>query len=111
MFGSMRSAAGVKLALCAAVLLSVVASFGLHPEPGAPRITGPSGSVAAAGTSRASSHTCLACLTCGAAVATPIGGVIMSSTGSARSLQSPATNPLARLAGRNLAGRSPPDRS
>lgn len=107
----MRSAKGVRFALGAAVLLSIVASFGLHPEPADPAAASATGSFAARDADRAALHGCVACLTCGAALVAPIGGVVAAITRSVPALSCLAADPVTRLSGRSPAGRAPPARS
>lgn len=105
-----RTSLIVRLALCAAALIAIGTSFGLHPEPGeafAAASAAFSHSVAPE-----SNHGCVACLNHGVAVASPLAGLLLA--GSAWKPASPPVDPLSRgrLAAADLPGRSPPfDRS
>jgi hypothetical protein len=98
----------VRLALGAAVCLSIAASFGLHPEPvGAPgRTSGPE--VAAEASTPSTAHGCIACMSGGTIVLWPGAPVVLSATPCVLAAVSPAPLLLSRLAGRDRSGRSPP---
>jgi hypothetical protein len=110
MLRKIRTMPAVRLALALAVLLAVGASFGLHPEPGsqsAPSAVGGITKVRAA----AAPHDCLACLTHGAAIAAPLAGIVLEADSTSPAGPSGGSIPPARLARRDLSGRSPPARS
>lgn len=110
MLRRMRTAPAARLALCAAALLTVVASFGLHPEPGEAFAT-PSAAFAKSAAPQ-SAHGCIACLNHGLALTSPFSGLLPSAA--APKPASPPADPLShgRLAAADLPGRSPPfDRS
>ncbi|HEY2517814.1 MAG TPA: hypothetical protein VGO79_09810 [Thermoanaerobaculia bacterium] len=100
----------MRLALCAAALIAIGTSFGLHPEPGE---AFPAPSVAfARAAALESNHGCVACLNHGVVVASPLIGLLPS--GAAWKPAPPPVDPLShgRLAAADLPGRSPPfDRS
>jgi|KBSSwiStaDraftv2_1062776.scaffolds.fasta_scaffold31566_5 hypothetical protein len=105
-----RTSPAARLALCAAALIAIGTSFGLHPEPGE------AFPAANAAFSRSiapeSNHGCVACLNHGVAVASPLVGLLLA--GSAWKPAPPPVEPLSRgrLAAADLPGRSPPsDRS
>ena len=110
MFRRLRTAPCVRAALLAAGALAVLASFGLHPE-----LLGDDRLAAHRGLSSAHAdkapHACPACLTHGAALAPPLSQlparVVIFAPGSPPA----GVLPPGRLAGRDLSGRSPPDRS
>jgi hypothetical protein len=111
MLRRIRTAPAVRLALCAAALLAIAASFGLHPEPGEVFATS-SAVFAKSAAAPQSQHGCVACLNHGLALTSPLSGLLPS--GSAWTPASPPADPLlrGRLAGTDLPGRSPPfDRS
>ncbi len=110
MLGRIRIARVVRLALVAAVLLSIASSFGLHPEPLAANPASPVTDLSAL-RSPGVAHGCLACLTHGAAIVSPLAAVPTV----ARPLR---PFPLvresdwrSRLDACRLPGRSPPARS
>ncbi|MGH9369026.1 MAG: hypothetical protein ACRD3M_15280 [Thermoanaerobaculia bacterium] len=107
----MRAAPAVKLALCIAALLSIGAAFGIHREP----IVNGALEAAASGLSAvrtvSAPHGCFACLTHGAALASPRSGIAFTSAASAPGSLFADPVPGGRLAGRDLSGRSPPARS
>jgi hypothetical protein len=95
--------------LCVAVLLAVGTAFGLHPEPaglGSPAVEKHFASSASADSSGA--HTCLACLTCAAALVPPLGGIVLASVLSIPATAAEEPGARGRQSGRNLSGRSPP---
>ena len=111
MLRRIRTAPVVRLALCAAALLAIVASFGLHPEPGEAFATS-SAAFATSAAPQQSPHGCVACLNHGLALASPLSGLLPS--GSAWTPAPFPADPIrhGRLAGTDLPGRSPPfDRS
>jgi hypothetical protein len=101
-----RTAPAVRLALCAAALIAIGASFGLHPEPG--EAFGASSTAFARSAAPESSHGCMACLNHGMALASPVSGLLAS--GSAWTPAPPAADPTShgRLSASDLPGRSPP---
>lgn len=98
----------VRVALGAALCLSIAASFGLHPEPvAAPgRLSGPE--IASRASAPSAAHGCVACVSGGTIVLWPGAPVVLSATPCVRAVVSTAPLLLSRLAGRDLSGRSPP---
>ena len=83
------------------------ASFGLHPEP-ASSLAAPRSAVFVRFQAAEAAHGCLACLTHGAALASPPSAVLLAGLffePASVSLESPSRG---RLAGTELPGRSPP---
>jgi hypothetical protein len=112
MIRSMRSSPSARAVLCVAVLLAVGTAFGLHPEPaglGSPAVEKHFASSASADSSGA--HTCLACLTCAAALVPPLGGIVLASVLSIPAAAVADSAAPGRLPGRDLPGRSPPSAS
>jgi hypothetical protein len=110
MLRRLRTAPAVRLALCAAAVIAIGASFGLHPEPG--EAFGASATAFAKSSSPESNHGCMACLNHGQALTSPLSDLLAS--GSAWTPAPPPADPtsLGRLAAADLPGRSPPfDRS
>jgi len=106
MLRRLRRSRGTHVLLGLAALLTIGAAFGLHPEPGGASPVLPDGiSQAAAATA---SHGCLACLTHGAALASPFSGLHLAAAPAAPAPLVPETLLAGRLAGRDLSGRSPP---
>jgi hypothetical protein len=108
MLSRTRTSTTARVALWTALCLSILASFGMHPEPPAEssRLAGPE--IAAAKSAAAAAHECIACVSGGSALLSTRGAVVLDSI-----LCSAATLPSApllfpRLAGRDLSGRSPP---
>ena len=103
-----RSSTLARVALCAALCLSILASFGMHPEPAAEsgRFAGPE--LAAAESAAASTHGCLACVSGGSALLGARGAVVLESTLCSAAALPSAQLLFPRLAGRDLSGRSPP---
>jgi len=101
-----RTAPAVRLALCAAALIAIGASFGLHPEPGDP--FGAASTAFARSTAPESNHGCKACLNHGLALTSTLFGLLAS--GSAWTPSPPSADPAShgRLAAADLPGRSPP---
>jgi hypothetical protein len=96
----------VRLALCAAALIAIGTSFGLHPEPGE---AFPAASAELARSiAPESNHGCVACLNHGVAVTSPLAALLPA--GSAWKPAPPPVDPLShgRLAASDLPGRSPP---
>jgi hypothetical protein len=111
MLRRMRTAPVARLALCAAGFLAIAASFGLHPEP-AGNFGSPQGAAWARFATQEATHGCVACLSNGAALASPAFAIPL--IGSASEPASLVLDPVShgRPAGRDLPGRSPPlDRS
>jgi hypothetical protein len=98
----------VRMALGAALCLSIAASFGLHPEPvGAPgRLSG--AELLANPCAPSAAHGCIACMSGGTIVLWPGAPVVLSATPCVRAVVSTVPHLLSRLAGRDLSGRSPP---
>jgi len=111
MFRWVRCASVVRLALGVAVLASIAAGFGLHPEPADSGIAPAGAGIAAKAAIPPVSHGCLACLTCGAAIVRPLAAVILCSAASVPAQFSVDSDLSSRPAGRDLSGRSPPSRS
>jgi len=106
MLRRLRAARSARLALTIAAFLAIGGSFGLHPEPAAGAV--PSGAGISKITDVAAPHGCLACMTHGAALVSPLFGILLASAPS-----TPLTALLdrvgpSRLPGRDLSGRSPP---
>ena len=97
-----------RIALGAALCLSIAASFGLHPEPagaqgrlsGVELVANPSAPSAA--------HGCVACMSGGSVVLWPGAPVVLSATPCLPAVAPAAPLLLSRLPGRDLSGRSPP---
>lgn len=101
-----RTSPAVRLALCAAVLLTVGASFGLHPEPG--HGFGSNTTAIAKAAAPQGTHSCVACLNHGVALASPFSGLFVSGSVWEPSSLLVDLLPHGRLAGTELPGRSPP---
>lgn len=97
-----------RVALGAALCLSVAASFGLHPEPAGAsgRLAGPE--LVAQVCAPAAAHGCVACVSGGTIVLWPGTPVVLAAAPCVRAVVSAAPLLLSRLAGRDLSGRSPP---
>ena len=97
-----------RIALGAALCLSIAASFGLHPEPAAQtgRLAG--SELVAQASPPSAAHGCIACVSGGSIVLWPGAPVVLTATPCVRTLVSTVPLLLSRLAGRNLSGRSPP---
>jgi len=97
-----------RIALGAALCLSIAASFGLHPEPaGAPgRLSGVE--LVANPSAPSAAHGCIACMSGGSVVLWPGAPVILSATPCVPGVAPAAPLLLSRLPGRDLSGRSPP---
>lgn len=101
----------VHAALALAALLTVGASFGLHPEPGSSARNPPAADGISVATAPASTHACLACLAHGAALASPASVLVAAARIQAVRLLPLDSNPVSRLESRRLTGRSPPSAS
>jgi hypothetical protein len=103
MFRWVRCASVVRVALGVAVLASIAAGFGLHPEPADSGIAPAGAGIAAKAAIPPVSHGCLACLTCGAAIVRPLAAVILCRAGGPRPLRPFSSFPLVavREAARN----------
>jgi hypothetical protein len=103
----MRTAPVVRIALCVAGFLAIGASFGLHPEP-AGNFGSPPGVAWAKVRTQEATHGCVACLSHGAALASPSFAILL--LGSASEPASLVLDPVShgRPSGRDLPGRSPP---
>lgn len=110
MLRRMKRAPTVRAALLTGAVLALVASFGLHPEPLDADRVGAHRGLASAHTDEAR-HACPACLTHGAALATRPAELPSASLAEAPSYCRTAPRFVGRLAGRDLAGRSPPARA
>lgn len=111
MFGRLRCSSPARLALCLASLLAVAGAFGLHPEQplrAAPAADSPEISGTAV---PAAAHACPACLAHVAGAVRPFAGFVPVPAASQPPSRAEAPPFLDRLAGRELSGRSPPDRS
>ena len=107
MLRRIRVLRAAQLALVVAALLAVGGSFGLHPEPSAARVPAAGGEISTI-PDVAAPHGCLACMTHGAALVSPLFGILLAGAPSA-----PLTTLLDRVGpacrlGRDLPGRSPP---
>jgi hypothetical protein len=100
-----------RVALGAALCLSITASFGLHPEPAgvSGRFAGPE--IAATASVPTAAHVCIACVSGGSVLLWPGAEVVLAATPCAPAILSAAPLLLSRLAGRDLSGRSPPSHS
>lgn len=110
MLRRLRTSRAVRLALCAAALLSIAASFGLHPEPGDGLASRAASLASAADPQRA--HGCVACLNHGLALTSSFS--VLLASGLAWTPASPSLDPLphGRLVWADSPGRAPPfDRS
>ena len=107
MLRRIRNAPVVRLALAVAVLLAIGTAFGLHPEPPS-QARASDGSGISKARSAAAPHDCQACLTHGAAVASPIAGFVPEAAPTSAAALSDGSLPHARLTCRDLSGRSPP---
>jgi len=98
-----------RIALGAALCLSIAASFGLHPEPaGDPGRLSGAALVATPPNATSSAHGCIACMSGGTVVLWPGAPVVLSATPCVPAVLSTAPLLLSRLPGRDLSGRSPP---
>ena len=100
-----------RVALGAALCLSIAASFGLHPEPAGVRgrLAGPE--ISATATAPAPAHGCIACMSGGTLVLWPALAVVLTATPCAPAPSCSEPLQQFRLAGRDLSGRSPPAHS
>lgn len=106
MIRRLRISSPARAALCAAVLLSLVAAFGLHPEPADPCSgVGPRFARKALHTSPL--HDCVACLHAGSAIVA-LEAMLARSTDSAPASIPKAYAPPSADPPRGLTGRSPP---
>ncbi|HTR01852.1 MAG TPA: hypothetical protein VMN82_01555 [Thermoanaerobaculia bacterium] len=107
MIDRLRSAAPARAALCAAALLSIAASFGLHPEPAGGLAPASATGIASSVGLAAPSHGCIACLSGGSAL---VATASLLSPGTESVAVSPAAMyaPPARFAVRLAEGRAPP---
>jgi hypothetical protein len=105
----LRRSPAVHLALAFAALLTVGASFGLHPEP-VSFSAAPAGLEISPDGAASAAHGCFACLVHSAAVAWSAAGVLPSGAAERYVAPPPEVPPPGRLAGRDLSGRSPPVR-
>lgn len=107
MLRRVRTSAPVRAALCAAALLSVMAGFGLHPEP-----SGPAPAARAELTATASltppAHECPACLNAASALVAAPSNLAPLSVLACRTELHLAPFPPARLAAGAAPGRAPP---
>lgn len=110
MFRRMKTASPARAVLLAAAALAVLASFGLHPEPLSKDQLFTHRGLASAHADRAP-HACPACLTHGAALAPPSSELPARAAIAVSGPPPLEILPPGRLAGRDLSGRSPPDRS
>lgn len=110
MLRRLRSASRTRLALCLASFLAVAGAFGLHPEQSLRAAEATDGPEISRAVAQAPLHSCPACLAHGAGLVQPFGGFALPAV--SEPAASPQTPLLCdRLAGRNLSGRSPPERS
>lgn len=98
----------VRAALCVAALLSVVAAFGLHPEPAGPVAPAGASSLAEKPSPQGAAHDCLACLNGGTAVLAALSGLVPVAADPIAATNARACDPPARLDTGSLSGRSPP---
>ncbi len=108
MIGRIRNSAPVRAALCAAALLSLIAAFGLHPEPdGGSNV--PAGARFAERSSLAApAHDCIACLKAASALASAPSVLAPASAASVAAAPRAADAPPVRPACGELPGRAPP---
>lgn len=106
MIRRLRISPPARVALCAAVLLSLVAAFGLHPEPADP-CSGVGARFARTALHTSISHDCVACLHAGSAIVA-LRAVLDLSTDSAAAPAPKRYVPPSADVLRGLTGRSPP---
>jgi hypothetical protein len=111
MLRRLRSSSPARLALCLASFLAVAGAFGLHPEQPLRASDAPEASEISRVATQAVPHACPACLAHGAGLLLPLGGFALVPAVSAPAARAEAPSLFDRLAGRDLSGRSPPDRS
>ena len=109
MLRRIRRSPAIFLALALTAALTVGTSVGLHPEPSSALASGVDGISAVTGDAPA--HGCLACLVHGAAVGWSASALPTVGPTEALLVLPDAASPAGRLAGRDLSGRSPPERS
>ncbi|HTY42163.1 MAG TPA: hypothetical protein VMH79_09855 [Thermoanaerobaculia bacterium] len=107
MIDRLRSAAPARAALCAAALLSIAASFGLHPEPAGGFAPAPAPGIASSVSLAAPSHGCIACLSGGSALVA-IASLLAPATESVPVSVAAPYAPPARFWARLASGRAPP---
>jgi hypothetical protein len=110
MLRHLRSAGSVRLAVGVAVFAAILGAAGLHPEP-ALGFTADSTLGLIHSATPTASHGCLACLTHGAALASPISGIVAPGAPATPDLPPAVSDGYARIVPRDLAGRSPPSNS
>ncbi|HEY7574702.1 MAG TPA: hypothetical protein VIB08_06025 [Thermoanaerobaculia bacterium] len=110
MLERLKASRAVRTALVAAAILSIVGAFGLHPEPFA---VGPSGSLPGVSALKVSgaTHACLACLTHGVALASPLSGIVADLSDPGVLLPGSEIALRSLLSAGRRSGRSPPARS
>jgi hypothetical protein len=106
MIRRLRHSPPARAVLGAAVLLSLVAAFGLHPEPADP-CSGVGPRFARTALHTAVSHDCVACLHAGSAIAASRTMLVCSTDSAAASISKPYGSPSSEVP-LGLKGRSPP---
>ncbi|HTO75997.1 MAG TPA: hypothetical protein VMQ61_07965 [Thermoanaerobaculia bacterium] len=110
MLRRLRRARGSHVLLGLAVLLTIGAAFGMHPEPGGASPALPDDGISKT-RDATSSLACLACLTHGAVLAPRFSGLHLAAAPAGPAPLVLETLLAGRLAGRDLSGRSPPVRA
>ncbi len=113
MLGLLRSRRVVRTAVCAAAILSLAGSAGLHAEPaGAPLGGSPAGLTAAPGAgSGVSSHLCQLCVLYVAGSLVPAAPAVPADLAVDASLLPRRSSSSARVEGHRHDGRAPPQTS
>ena len=108
MFRALRTAPTVRLVLALAAILSIGASLGLHPEPADAMGTGSDVALSSTVVADSASQRCLACLAFGATLIPAVPRVSLVGVTPESAAPGALANTIARLAHRDLSGRSPP---
>lgn len=103
-----RSSPLVRAVLCTAAALSLMAAFGLHPEPSQAGTFAPTASFAARASLEAPAHECVACLNGSPVLAAGAAALAPAAADDATPAFRREASPPTRLACRSLSGRSPP---
>jgi hypothetical protein len=111
MLRRLRRSSPARLALCLASFLAVAGAFGLHPEQPVRNTEAPESPEISRVLVGAAGHACPACLAHGAGVVRPFGAFAPAPAVSEPATREEARSLFDRLSGRDLSGRSPPDRS
>jgi hypothetical protein len=107
MFRAMRTAAAVRALLGLAALLTLGSSVGLHPEPAAAQDLSAAEVGAPTGTDFVP-HRCLACLTFGSTLVTPLPATLAAGDCLEHAAFSFEPARVTRIAEGGISGRSPP---